>query len=181
MQLFKGDATEQKFVDVSEVVGGGLELQKDLFFEDAYNCQDLGALLYDNDFAPLSNAIQRDIFKSSFQTIFDQFLEAGSAESYLTIFRKIFGDDADVTFTVPAPGKLQIAIEAEGIEESNFGLRRIVDNQYVVDELVDREMPGNNIVFQTIKGFTSQYELEQMLFEMVPAGIYTEISLSLGG
>ena len=76
---------------------------------------------------------------------------------------------------------MQIAIEAEGIEESNFGLRRIVDNQYVVDELVDREVPGNNIVFQTIKGFTSQYELEQMLFEMVPAGIYTEITLSLGG
>jgi hypothetical protein len=178
MQNFKGDAVELKFRAVAEGVGNPLSLQKELFFEDAYNSQDLGGVLYDNDLAPLSNAIPRDIFKESFSTIFDQFLAAGTAESYLFVFRKIFGEDVEVTFTVPDPGKLQIDISAVGIELSNFGARRIEDNAYVIDELVDDE--GDFIALQTIKGFQSEYELEQMLFEMVPAGIYTEINLTLG-
>lgn len=179
MQNFKGDADELKFRAVHEAVGGDLSMQKELFFADAFNCFELGSLLYDTDRAPLANAISRDIFRESFQTIFNQFLQAGSAESYLVIFRKIFGDDVGVTFTIPAPGKLQIAIEAVGVEESLFGIRTIISNQYVIDELIDDET--DNIVFQTIKGFQSQYELEQMLYEMVPDGIFTEISLSLGG
>lgn len=178
MQNFKGDAVELKFRGVAEGVGEPLSFQKELFFDDAYECQELGAVLYDNDWAPLSNAIPRDIFKESFSTIFDQFLEAGSAESYLFVFRKIFGDDVEVVFTVPAPGKLEIDITAVGIELSNFGARRVVNNEYVIDEIVDYD--EDNIVFQTIKGFQSQYELEQMLFEMVPAGIYTVITLTLG-
>lgn len=179
MQNFKGDATELKFRAVAGAVGGALSFQKSQFFDDAYNCYELGSILYDMGRAPLANAIPREIFRESFQTVFEQFLEAGSAESYLTIFRKIFGDAVEVEFTIPGPGKLNIDIQALGVEEYFFGARRVVNNQYVIDELVDDEV--DNIVFQTIKGFQSQYELEQMLFEMVPAGIYTQISLSLGG
>lgn len=178
MQNFKGDAVELKFRNSFAELGDALSLQKELFFDDAYNCQELGAVLYDNDLAPLANAIPRDIFKESFAIIFDQFLAAGTAESYLFVFRKIFGDDVEVTFTVPDPGKLNIAIAAVGIELSNLGVRRIVNNQYVIDELIDDE--DDFIMLQTIKGFQSQYELEQMLREMVPAGIYTEITLTLG-
>lgn len=179
MQNFKGDATELKFRAVHETVGGALSLQKELFFEGAYECFELGSLLYDNDRAPLANAIPREIFRESFATIFEQFISAGSAEAYLFVFRKIFGEDVEVTFTVPAPGKLNIDITAIGVEENNFVACRVVDAAYVLDEVVDWD--GNNLIFQTIKGFQSQYELEQMLFEMVPAGIYTEISLTLGG
>lgn len=178
MQQFKGDAVELKFTAVGQAVSDPLSLQKELFFEDAYNCQELGIVLYDNNLAPLANAISRDIFKESFSTVFDQFLSAGSAESYLFIFRKIFGDDVEVTFGVPAPGKLTIDITAIGVEENNFGARRVVNNEYVIDDVVDYD--EDNIVFQTLKGFQSQYELEQMLFEMVPDGIYTVITLTLG-
>lgn len=178
MQNFKGDATELKFREVHETVGGDLSTQKSLFFEDAYECAELGSVLYDSKLAPLTNAIPREIFRTSFATIFNQFLEAGSAESYIYVFKKIFGDDVDITFTVPAPGKLTIEIEAQNIEESLFVTRYVVDNAYVFDEIIDDE--GDNIVFQTIVGFQSQYELEQMLFEMVPAGIFTTITLTLG-
>lgn len=178
MQNYKGDALELKFRAVHETVGGALSFQKGLFFDDAYNCFELGSLLYDEKRAPLANAIPRDIFRESFATIFQQFLEAGSAESYLYVFRKIFGDEVEVTFTVPAPGKLVIDIVATGFELSPFVARRIQDNAYVYDQIVDFD--GNRIVFQTIKGFQSQYELEQMLFEMVPAGIFTDINLTVG-
>jgi hypothetical protein len=179
MQYFKGDETELKFYASAEPVMSALSAQKDAFFDGAYSCFLLGELLYDNERAPLSKAIKRSIFRESFATIFDAFTEAGSFESYLTVFRNIFGDDVSVEFTVPAPGKLQIDIEAAGFALDDFITRYIVDNEYIFDEILE-EIPGDNIAFQTIKGFTSQYELEQMLYEMVPAGIYTEISLTVG-
>lgn len=178
MQYFKGDATELKYYNSAQPIAASLSGQKHLFFDDAYACAVLGDLLYDNDYAPLARAIPRDIFRESFSTIFDAFSLAGSFESYLTVFRKIFGNAVEVTFTVPAPGKLNIDIIAEGVSISNFVSRRIVGNTYIFDLIIDDE--GDNIVFQTVKGFESQYELEQMLFEMVPAGIYTNITLTLG-
>lgn len=177
-QLFKGDSEELKYYYSGKPIADALSQQKTLFYDDAYNCFKLGELLYDNALAPLANAIPRDIFKDTFTSVFDAFVVAGTFESYLTIFRKVFGDDVEVVFTVPAAGKLNIDITATGIVYNNFVARSILDNEYVFDQIVDDE--GDNIVFQGVKGFESQYELEQMLFELVPAGIYTEITLTLG-
>lgn len=178
-QYFKGDALEKKFYNSGEPISSQLSLDKDEFLDGAYEAAPLGDLIFDDDRSPLSNAIPKDIFRLAFPEIFEAFVNVGTFESYITVFEKIFGDDVGITFTVPGPGQLQILIEAEGIEFYDFVARRIVDNAYVFDEVIDDE--GDNLVFQTIKGFQSQYELEQMLFEMVPAGIYTEITLTLGG
>lgn len=178
MQAFKGDAEELRFYNSGKPVADALGLQRDLFFDEGYSCMVLGDLLFESQRTPLANAIPQAIFRESFPEIYDAFVSCGIFESYLTVFRKIFGDDVEVEFTVPAPGKLLIDIVAAGVELSDFVARSIVSNAYVFDEVVDEE--DDNIVFQTIKGFTSEYELEQMLFEMVPAGIYTEITLDLG-
>lgn len=178
MKYFKGDEQEQKFYNAGKALVDGVSLQKDLFHEGAYEAAPLGDVIYESNRSPLANAITQEIFRDAFKEIFDAFVVAGSFESYLTVFRRIFGDNVVVDFTVPAPGKLNIDIEAEGVVLSDFVARYIEDNAYIFDELIDDE--DDNIVFQTIKGFESQYELEQMLFEMVPAGIYTEISLTIG-
>lgn len=177
-QFFKGDAEELKYYNSAQPISDILAAQKGQFFGDAYGCFVLGELIYDNGLAPLANAIPRPIFRETFEAVFEAFLTAGSFESYLLVFRKIFGDDVEVTFGVPAPGKLTIDIVADGVELSPFVARYVADNVYIFDNVVDDE--DDQIVFQTIKGFESQYELEQMLFEMVPAGIYTEITLELG-
>lgn len=177
-QFFKGDAVEKKFYDSGNPIVSNLEIGKDDFFDGAYECFKLGEVLYDSGRAPLANAIPRDIFREAFASIFDSFLVAGSFESYLTVFKTIFGDDVDVTFTVPAPGKLQIDIVASGLALFDLIGRSIQDDVYVIDEIIDQD--GNNIAGQSIKGFDTQYELEQMLFEMVPDGIYTEITLTVG-
>jgi hypothetical protein len=135
-------------------------------------------MIFESKRSPLANAISQDIFRLAFTEIFQAFLAVGTFEAYLTVFRKIFGDDVLVTFTVPAAGKLTIEIEAVGVDLSDFVSRFIVDNLYYFDNIVDED--GNQIQFQTLVGFQTQYELEQMLFEMVPAGIYTEITLVLG-
>lgn len=177
-QFFKGDATELKYYESGRTISDILSGQKTEFLNEAYGCFVLGELLYDNNYAPLSNAIPREIFRESFATIFEAFLTAGSFESYLIVFRNIFGDDVDVQFTVPAPGKLEIVIVATGLAIYGMTVREIVDDEYEYFTLIDDE--GDRIVLQAVKGFESQYELEQMLFEMVPAGIYTEITLTVG-
>lgn len=177
-QYYKGDETELKVDGCVEPLLSDIELQLDDFLDGADEASPLGDVIFDTGRSPLSNAIPKEIFRIAFKEIFDAFVLVGTFEAYLTVFTKIFGEAAVIEFTVPAPGKLGISIEAEGVELTDFITRYIENNQYVYDEIIDDE--GDNIVFQSIKGFTSQYELEQMLFEMVPAGIFTTISLTLG-
>ena len=178
MQFFKGDSEELKYYESGRTILESLSSQKTEFFDECYGCFVLGELLYDNNFAPLANAIPRDIFRQSFATLFESFLAAGSFESYITVFQNVFGNDVEITFTVPAPGKLNIDIVAAGLETYGMTIREIIDDAYEYFTLIDDE--GDRIVLQAVKGFESQYELEQMLFEMVPAGIYTEITLTVG-
>lgn len=179
MQKFKlTDEVEDKFIGVAGPLLNVLSGEKDEFYTDAFNAYPLGDAIYESARSPLTNAIKQEIYREAFNEIFEAFISGGSFETYLTVFRRIFGDDVGVTFTVPDPGKLLIDIEAEGVILSDFVARKIVDNAYEFDEIIDDE--GDNIVFQTIKGFESQYELELMLFQMVASGIFTEISLTLG-
>lgn len=177
-QFYKGDERELKFYNSGAGILDDLSFQKDLFFDEAFTTYALGEIIWDSGRSPLANAIPRKIFRESFSAIFDSFLIAGTFESYILVFKKIFGDDVDITFTVPAPGKLNIDIIAAGVEISDFLAREIVDNAYVFYDVVDDE--DDEIVFQTVKGFETEYELNQMLFELVPAGIYTNITLTLG-
>lgn len=179
MQYFKGDALEIKFLEAAKGLLDTLSGQKDAFFSGAYSTGPLGDVIYNSNLSPLSKAIKSDIFRNSFNQIFEGFTVAGSFESYLLVFRKIFGESTTIDFTVPAPGKLWIDIVADDPETSNLVSRYISNNQYVFDTLIDQS-GLDEIMVQTFKGFQSQYELEQMLFEMVPAGIYTEITLTLG-
>ncbi len=179
MQYFKGDAVELQMAGSGVPTNDLLSSQKDDFFDGAYACFALGDLLYTTARSPLANAIDQIIFRESFPVIYDAFVAAGTFESYLTVFRNIFGDDVTVTFTVPGPGELSINIAAAGTAEYDLVARTIIDGVYVYDSLLDAE-GGNNIEASLPKGFSTQYELEQMLFEMVPDGIYTSISLSIG-
>lgn len=173
------DAVETKFYESAAPLFDILSGERDDFFNGAYACFVLGEVLWDTDRSPLSNAISREIFRTSFEGIFDSFVEVGSFESYISVFKKIFGDDVDVQFTVPAPGKLEIDITATTVELTNFAARIIESNAYVLYDVITQDAV-DEIVFQSIKGFTSQYELERMLFEMVPAGVWTTITLDLG-
>lgn len=180
-QKFKNaDAIELKFYNSAAPQFDILSAERDDFFDGAYEAYPLGGVLWDLGATPLANAIDRTIFIESFPAIYDAFIAVGTPEAYLTVFRKIFGDDVVVEFTVPAPGKLNIAIEAQGLLLTNFISREIGDDAYILSNIVTQD-GLYNIVFQSIKGFTSQYELEQMLYEMVPAGIFTTITLTLGG
>ena len=179
MQYFKGDPIEIKFDEAGAPLLDGISADRTEFFNDAYDTAPLGDLLQVTGRAPLSNAIPNDIWRGSFAEIFNSFLLAGSAESYLTVFRKIFGENVEVTFTIPGPGKLLIYIVTSDLETFHWVGRHVEDNAYVYDNIVTQD--GDQLIFQSIKGFQSEYELNAMLFEMVPAGIWTVITLTFGG
>lgn len=179
MQRFKASDTEElKYYESAAPAMDLTSNELDAFATDAYTSQALGDLLYESNRAPLTNSVLQRVFRSCFSEVFAAFRVAGSFDSYITVFKKIFGEDVEITFTVPAPGKLEIDIVATGIEINDAIFRQIESNAYVNYEFVDYD--GDNIVFQSVKGFESQYELETMLFEMVPAGIFTTITLTVG-
>lgn len=176
-QKFKGDDLELQMEATGADIMDSVEMQLDAFFEGAYEAMPLGDSIYDSGRSPLSNAIDRDIFRQSFPELFTAFTMAGTFDSYITVFQKIFGADVEIDFTVPASGKLNIDIIAADVELSEFVARNIESNSYVYSPIITQD--DDQIVFQSIKGFKTQYELEQMLYEMVPAGIYTIITLEL--
>lgn len=178
MQNYKGDALELKFENAAKSILDDIGVALDDFETNAYDADPLGGVIYDYSRSPLSNAIDRNIFLNAFNQIFTAFISSGTFESYISVFEKIFGDTVDVTFTIPAAGKLQIDLVASEIEAFNLVARYIVTNEYLYDEIIDYD--GDNILVETVKGFQSEYELNQMLFELVPQGIYTEISLTFG-
>lgn len=178
MQNFKGDALELQMIGAMSPISDQLSGQKDLFFDGCYETQPLGELIFDGERAPLANAIDRQVFIESFKDMIDAFVAGGTFEAYLTVFRKIFGDDVVVDFTVPAAGRLQIDITATGFELSHFIARELSGSVYTNYAVLERSTL-DNICFRTVKGFVSEYELTQMLYEMVPAGIFTEISLTI--
>lgn len=178
MQYFKGDDFEKKAYAAVAPIFDAVGLQKDLYFAGAYGSGTLGDLLYITMRAPLTHAMKQEVFRLTFKEIFQAFVYGGVLEAYITVFKKIFGETVTIVFGVPGPGKLTIDIAADGVEISNLLSRYIEDNTYLFDELITQG--GDNIAVQTVKGFQTQYELEQMLFEMVPGGIYTVISLTVG-
>lgn len=182
MQNFKNDDIELQYINSGNPLFDMLSLSKDEFYDGAYYCGPLGDLLHDVNRSPLADAIDPDIFRTSFNTIYEAFAHSGSFESYLTVFADIFGDDVAVTFAVPGPGQLNISIIAQDLVLDDFVARHISFDTYLYDDVVwyDSTPASGNIIFSSVKGFKTQYELEQMLFEMVPDGVFTTITLSFG-
>lgn len=180
VEFFKdNDAEELKYYNSAAPILNQLSNSKSDLYNFAYFTYMLGDLIHESDRSPLAKNIKKTLFRQIFQNLFSSFAYAGSFESYITVFKAIFGESTNVEFTIPGPGKLNILIEPEGVILNNFAVRSIVDDAYVYDNLLTNDW-SDKIMLQTIQGVETEYELEQMLYEMVPAGIYTEFTLTVG-
>jgi hypothetical protein len=166
LQRFKdNDITEAKVIEVAmptlELIGSNL----DDFWQGAFTSYLLGEVLYDLDRDPMSGVISRTIFRQIFPEIHQIFTRPGTFEFYLTIFRAIWGEDVEIEFVVPDEGRLQI-------NASNLPI-----DEYVYSELVDHA--GDFIMLQDKAGIKNQSELDALINEISPAGIFTETTLTL--
>jgi hypothetical protein len=178
MQSFKEtDEIERRMVEAGTPLLDLLSSDRTEFYNGAFQAFPLGDIFINLNNAPLARAIPPEAFRKSFFAIFQLFTRPGTFEYYLTVFRAIFGDGVDVAFAIPAPGQLEINIETLTESLDTFTARTIIDNAYVYDQVIDHD--SDFIVFQGTQGLKTQDEIDKLMKELQPAGVYVEADLTL--
>lgn len=179
VQAFKeNDETEKAVADAADSMFTPVIAARDSFFGGAYIAKPLGDVLRASQGTPIAKAINPQVFRDTFPNLFESFTYTGTFRAYLYALQKIFGEDVDVTFTIPAPGRLQVDVIATNLSDFDFQVAEIDGPVYVFSTIVDDV--GDTIVFSSFLGFETQYELEQLFSEMVPQGIFVEVTLQIG-
>lgn len=176
MQPFKrSDQKEEMMRDAAlpllQLLGG----EFDNFYNGAYTCYKLGDVFVNLNCSPLADVIPPSSFRACFFAIHEMFTRPGTFEFYLDVFRALFGETVDVEFVVPSPGKLEINIASLQYLTEDFLARSIVDNIYEYDEVIDHN--GDNLVFQGSIGISTPEEVNAMVREIHPIGVYVEANL----
>lgn len=170
------DPRESQVYNLFASVLGELEADKDAFYENAYDIYGLGEILYDLKRDPLSDVIARDIYRQSYPAIHELFTRPGTFEFYISVLRRVFSENTEIEFDVPAPGHLVIEINALNIEQYNLVAREIVDGSYVYHPLVTSDF-NEPIMAQVSTGIKTQSEIDGLMVEISSYGVYTTISL----
>src|SRR5690606_18796015 len=118
-----------------------------------------------------------ETYRTAFPQIHELFTRPATFEFYLDVLRAVWGDTADITFTVPEPGQLVISIESLTLELQDFLARRIEDNTYIYETITTQE--GDTILFQGTQGIKEQREADALINEISAQGVYTTIVLTI--
>jgi hypothetical protein len=174
-QYFKGDAQELKYDAAGKPAFDACEAALDQFFESGYTASDFLLMLYDSGRMPFSARVPREAFVDFIRQAIPNFPFTGTFPAYLFILEAIFGEGTEVLFDVPDPGKLDILISTPAITDIEWIGREFVDGAYeefsfITDDLFELQFRG-------ISGIDSSAELEQLLSELKPLGIYTTFTL----
>lgn len=176
MQYFKEtDDKEKKVFEIFRTVLQQGMFERENFYQGAYEAYPLGDVLFNLDRSPLAQAISLQVFRSSFFAIHRLFTRPGTFDFYLDVFKAIFGGDVDIEFVVPGPGHLQINIEVLNQATEKLMAREIVGGAYEYIEIVDHD--GDNIMVQVARGPKTQSEIDAIMSEIKPHGIFVETNL----
>ncbi len=175
-QKFKGDDTELKMEAAAKPAFDSVSLGLDRFMADGYNASPFLLMLYDEGRAPFSDRVPREAFVEFIKEALTRFPFTGTFESYIFIIEAIFGAGSGVIFDVPAPGKLEMLVNASSSVEFPLLFREIVDGAEVEGNIVTSD--GDIFTASGISGIDSEFELEMMLAEIIPAGIFPTVTLA---
>lgn len=175
MQNFKGDALELKMQSVADPVFDQTDLALDEFYSGGFDCNEFLLMLYDESRMPFSERINRDAFIGFIKEALINFPFIGTFESYIFILLSIFGDHSIIEFTLSDPGKLAIKINAVVDIDYDFISREFINGAYSFYEMIDYD--DANITFRGISGIDTQYELDLLFSEIIPAGITPTVTL----
>lgn len=179
LQTFKpNDVLESRVASCFVPVVEELNVERDSFHDGAYQAAPLGEALYELGRDPLVGVISVEIYSESFPAIHELFTRPATFEYYLTVFRAIFGENVNVSFTVPSPGKLLINADALDPETFRLLAREIENNSYLYSLLVTTDTAAN-ITASGTQGIKTQSEMNSLIFELSVAGIWTVCTLTL--
>ena len=149
---------------------------KDQMFSEGGSATPYLLMLYDEGRMPFSDRVPRDSFAAFVREAIDRFPFTGTFESYIFILEKIFGTGSGVLFDIPAPGKLEMLVNAAASLEFDLVAREFIDGAYVISNLVDHD--DNLLQARGLSGIDSEYELQTLLAELIPLGIFPDITLA---
>ena len=175
-QNFKGDATELKMQAVPSPLFDLTNASLDDFFADGFNASEFLLAMYDDGRMPFSERITRDNFVEFIRQALENFPYTGTFEVYLTILRSIFGEESEIRFYVNTPGALEIDVEAVPDATFVFIGREFVDGAYTFFDMITQD-GLDTLVFRGIVGIDTEYELNLLFSELMPAGITPAITL----
>lgn len=175
-QKFKGDPTELKYEAAAKPAIDVADAGLDQFLDQGYDASPFLLMLYDEGRMPFSDRVPRDSFVEFIREALDRFPFTGTFESYIFILEAIFGSGSGVIFDVPAPGKIEMLVNASSSIEFGLQIKEIVEGVAVISDLIDSE--GNILTARGISGIDSEFELQTLLAELIPAGIFPDITLA---
>lgn len=171
-QQFNGDDLELKFSGSFDLVFKDMKDALLSMIEKAYGEKALGYTLYDGNTSALNGIVERDTFALYYDDIFKAFPYGGTFESYIFILKKIFGEEAEISFTKLAPAALQIDITSDRNTFFKW-IESIITKAAITDE------NGNNIYFRRALQMTDYYKVRSILNIFKNPGIYLEFNLIL--
>ncbi len=175
-QNFKGDPLELKMIAAGQPAFAVCESALDDFNQNSYIAADFLLMLYDSGRMPFSDRVPRESFVTFFRQAIVKFPFTGTFECYIFILTSIFGDGSTILFNIPAAGKLDILVNAASTLSFDFIFREFIGGAYVFSNFTDDD--DNPIQARAISGIDSEYRLNLLLDEILPAGVFTDVSLS---
>lgn len=175
-QKFKGDAKELKMEAAGQPALDLCSNALDDFYDGCYSAADFLLALYDEGRMPFSDRVPRDAFVDFIGEAIPNFPFTGAFEAYIFMLRAIFGAGTEMQFDVPAPGKLEIIVNAAAAKEFNWIGREWAAGAFEEFGLVTSD--GAELEFVSVPGIDTPEELSQLLAELIPAGIWPDITLT---
>jgi hypothetical protein len=179
IQKFKpNDDREEKVIDAFLQVIEPIEDGFDSFYAGAYSTYSLGDVMFALQRDYIASAISQELYRIAFYKIHELGDRIGTFETYLEIFRAIWGDDVEIVFSSPAPGILNINAGNLGVALYQWVAERIEGMSFVFDPVVDHETPTpDNIVFQSTIGINVQEGMNRFIKMISVHGITTTCTL----
>jgi hypothetical protein len=175
VQNFKGDSTELKMQAVVDPLFEVTNAALDDFNEGGYDAAPFLLAMYDDGRMPFSQRVKREYFVEFVRQILANFPFTGTFEVYLRVLEAIFGVDSEISFTVPAPGKLSIDIEAVANSTFTFIGREFVSGAFEFFDI--GTSGGDTIILRGVSGIDTAYELNLLFSEVMPIGVVPNITL----
>lgn len=173
MKQFKeGSANELKFIEAGASAFDVTSDSLDSMFEGASTSTPFLLMLYDEGRVPYYQRIKRDAFVNFYKEALTWFPTMGTFEAYLFILRAVFGVESEFFFDSSDPGTLQITINIANEFTFDFiGYDSIGEFEMVTDE-------GDTLVFRSVSGLESEYDVELFFSELIPIGIIPTFNIN---
>lgn len=175
LQTYKGDETELKYKRAGESFLDTISGSLDELYSGADTSDAFLLMLYDEGRVPYSQRIKREAFVRFIKGALENFAFIGSFDSYIFILREIFGPETDLIFEIPAPGKLEISVNASSDLVFEAIGRELESGSYSFFNISTSD--GDDLVFKGLAGIETEAELELLFSEIMPAGLAPTVSL----